>query len=862
MRSSRRLPHTAAAMLLLGGIGRLAANDTGGDELDALLGPADDAGVAAAAQPTPTDDAPLAVVPVAPLRTEAPPAAPQGGGRVIEEIVVTAQKTEQSLQDVPISVSAIGGDQIRDAAVTEPQELFQYTPNVKFSQGASLIPTINIRGFGSPPLGRNLEPSVGLSIDDVFYGRSTFSADGIFDVDRVEVLRGPQGTLFGKNTVAGVLNFTTAPAAYDPSGFVTVATGSLGERRVEGGVGFGLIDDVLAARVSFRARERDLGMYNTTRDEHGETDDLAGRVKLRWHATDTLTADLNAFVARSRADGTVFELQHASERSLARYRQADPQTEDEPFNGRQSFNEQTYTDRDSYSVALKLDQHLGTLGAIDDVDVQLILAQAEVVTPYRFDTDFSPIDAQSLESDGADRYGQQSFELRATALTPGPFGVGGDMRWIAGVFGMQSESRVSQFSTINLNGVIDLVLGGASFAGRVPTAPEAISALLEQLGLPDDFSDAPGPIRLIPDELANEISINRTDVDSRTLALFFQTSWALTERLELTLGYRFGRERKHGDQSSRCDNRPVCTALAIFAGQRDFASTSSRDETERSPKVAVSYAFSDDITGFANVTRGFKSGGYSGPLMSPSRLEYGPESALSYEAGVKSRLFSGSLVLNAAVYRVAFDDLQVNLFDGTNISTINAASAVSQGLEIDWQWLPPLEWLSLAGSLGLSDVSYDRFVCGPATAEDTDTSPECNPDNDPRPPPTQDLSGRETPFTPRMTASFTPSVRFPLWPRRNLGGVVGIDVLYQGEQYLDADLDPASFQKATTKINARLGIAPGDRRWSIMFNAKNLGGARERVLFVDQPVLAGNYVTIAVPDEPQYALDLRYTFGE
>jgi iron complex outermembrane recepter protein len=86
-------------------------------------------------------------------------------------------------------------------------------------------------------------------------------------------------------------------------------------------------------------------------------------------------------------------------------------------------------------------------------------------------------------------------------------------------------------------------------------------------------------------------------------------------------------------------------------------------------------------------------------------------------------------------------------------------------------------------------------------------------------------------------------------------------VLYQGEQYLDADLDPQSFQKATTKINARLGIGPADRRWSILFNAKNLTGARERALVIDQPVIAGNYVTIALPDEPLYALDLRYNFG-
>jgi iron complex outermembrane receptor protein len=858
MRSVRDPLHRTAAVLLLAMAGHGNAETADADDLEALIsdeGPAERAAGAEASEP-------LATLPVAPLRTPADVERPRIGNRVVEEIVVTAQKTEQSLQDVPISVSAVGAEQIQDAAVTEAQDLFQYTPNVKFSQGASLIPTINIRGFGSPPLGRNLEPSVGLSIDDVFYGRSTFSADGIFDIDRVEVLRGPQGTLFGKNTVAGVLNYTTAPASFEPGGFLTLAGGSQSGRRIEGAVGGGLVDDVLAARLSFRARERDIGMYNTTLDEDGDIDDLAARLKLRWHISDSLSADLNGFVARTRSTGTAFELQHASARSMTRYRQADPQTEDEPFNGRQSFNEQTFSDRDAYGAAVKLGQHVGSVGLIDEIDVNLIVAQAQVETPYRLDTDFSPIDAQSLESDGPERYRQRSFELRTTAVTPGLFGIGEQMRWIGGVFGLSSISRVSQLSTINVNGVIDIVLGGASFAGRIPATPDAVATLLGQLGLPDDISDLPGPIDVVPDALANEVSITRTDVDARTLALFLQTSWSLTERLELTLGYRYGRERKQGQQSSQCQNRPVCTALAIFAGQRNFANASSRDEIERSPKIAVSYAFSDAVTGFANVTRGFKSGGYSGPLLSPTRLEYGPESALSYEAGVKTRLLDGSLVLNAAVYHVTFDDLQVNLFDGTNISTINAASAVSRGLEIDWQWLPPLAWLSLAGSFGLSDVAYGDFVCGPAVAGDTDASPECNPDNEPQPPPTQDLSGRETPFTPRMTASFTPSLRFPVWPRLQLNGLFGLDVLYQGEQYLDTDLDPASYQAATTKLNARVGVSPANRRWSVVLNAKNLTGERERALVVDQPVISGNFVTIAVPDEPLYVVDLRYNFGD
>ena len=132
-----------------------------------------------------------------------------GKGRLLEEVIVTAQKRSQSLQDVPMSVSALSGDLAAEAAITDAQDLVQYTPNVKFTASNPQYSSTMIRGFGSPPLARNIEPSVGLVIDGISYGRSTFTNDGVFDLERLEVLRGPQGTLFGKNTIAGVLNFTT-----------------------------------------------------------------------------------------------------------------------------------------------------------------------------------------------------------------------------------------------------------------------------------------------------------------------------------------------------------------------------------------------------------------------------------------------------------------------------------------------------------------------------------------------------------------------------------------------------------------------------------------------------------------------------
>tara|TARA_R110002072_G_scaffold302880_1_gene489443 strand:+ start:21507 stop:22010 length:504 start_codon:yes stop_codon:yes gene_type:complete len=125
--------------------------------------------------------------------------------RIIEEVIVTANKKAESAQDVPLSISVIGADFIEDSGLSDVGEITRYIPNVSFDASLALYTSITIRGFGTPPLGVGFEPSIGLVIDDVPYGRSTFAQDAVFDIDRLEVLRGPQGTLFGKNTLGGVL---------------------------------------------------------------------------------------------------------------------------------------------------------------------------------------------------------------------------------------------------------------------------------------------------------------------------------------------------------------------------------------------------------------------------------------------------------------------------------------------------------------------------------------------------------------------------------------------------------------------------------------------------------------------------------
>ena len=802
------------------------------------------------------------------LPTEEPPrVTPRANARVVEEIVVTAQKTEQGLRDVPISVSAIGGEQVAESAITDPGELVQYTPNVKFSSGWAAVTSITIRGFGSPPFARGIEPSVGLVIDDVFYGRSTFTADGIFDLERLEVLRGPQGTLFGKNTVAGLLNFTTAEPLMEE--MVQSLTGGISNDdglRVEGAISMPFIPGELAGRLSLRARRQDAGIYNSTRDEQLDSRDLAGRFKLRWLLNDQLTAELVMFAADAETSGIAMQLQDATDRALSVSREYDPATEDDAFDGNVSTNAESFSARDTRSISLKLSADFDRLWFFDQPTVTGIINHATVEGPFLFDTDYLPIPFNSLATDGPERYRQQTLELRFLGNTPGLFGFGSSMDWIGGLFYFGSEFKVSQFAIQRRSALVDFVRAGG--AGLVPAgAPDAaISNALTGLGLPVGLVNQ--LIAGVAGPADEELVVNVVDSESESYAAFLQTTWFLSDRLSAVLGLRLGLEEKSAFQSSQANG----VLGPIFAGQRNFENTGQRRETEFTPKIALSYDLADEITLFGNVTQGFKSGGFSGPLVAPTNLEFEPETALSSELGVKSRLLGGSLALNATVFGVKFDDLQLNLFDGVNVATINAAAATAYGMELDFQWLPRLEFLSLAGSLGYTNVSYDSFPCGPAQVGQEGHEVEaCGESDGPAFPPdrraiqpgaTQDLSGDPLPFVPRLTGSFTPTVRLPLIPTRGIGALIGIDVIYQGEQWLDADLDPQAFQAATTKLNARLGMAHVDGRWSLVLNAKNLTGEKERAFLLDANQLPNNYATIPTANDPTWSLDLRYTFAE
>ena len=775
--------------------------------------------------------------------------ADQSKSRIIEEVFVTAQKKTESLQDVPVSVSSFDRDFISDLASLDVGELVQYTPNVKFNNALGHSAVLTIRGFGTPPLGRGLEPSVGLSIDDVFYGRSTYINDANFDLERLEVLRGPQGTLFGKNTIAGVFNFTTRDPDFSGSHYVSVGTADIDEALFEGAASLTLIEDVMAARVSLRVRQRDSHVFNTARGEQNDVEDASARIKVKWFINESSDLLINAWASQHRELGLITQLKQASEKSLAEFRKKDPDVETDEFNGTTSMNTHTFSDRDTVSASAKYSKDFGAVSFFESLNTNIIVGWSELTAPYAIDGDFSPIDFIDFGTEKPNYYEQYMVEWRTGGVFPGLFGIGQDIDFIAGVFASESEYGTS-ISQTNGAGFASYAAAGG-FYDPASDFSFLEGVYIEGVAIPD-----------IEDDGQAETLFAFTDGESSSIAYFVQFDWTLTDTVSAIIGLRYGEDSRTGHIVS--GRRGLPGAGPVTTGQENFDVTIDAEDNDFTPKLTLTWQPTEQLTLFATTTEGFKSGGFAAGVFSDDNLTFRPETAQAYEAGFKSKWLGGSFMLNGAVFHTEYQDLQVRNFDGRSIFVTNAADAKTSGFEFDFFWLPPLEYLTIGGSAGIVEAEYIDYLCAPAVAgsdagsgNDSCFNERTGPKGGPNSPAFQDLSGESLAYAPKVSGSLYSSLNIPLF-NSGINLLLGADAVYQGEHFIDTDNDPVATQQATTKINARIGLKADDGSWSVILNGKNLTGEEESVLILDQPSLPGNYVSAALPSAPSFHLDFRY----
>ncbi len=749
-------------------------------------------------------------------------------GRALEEIIVTAQKTSQSLQDVPISISAVTGDALREANITTLAELALQLPNVNFASDGQQNNQVYIRGFGTNPFNPSFESSVGLVQDEVFYGRSTYFREVPFDIERIEVLRGPQGTLFGKNTVAGVFSLTTRGVTEEPQWYLEAGGAQKNGRKYEVAAG-GMLSENVGVRLSAIQMSTDGQLYNTTLDRQEENPEFgAQRIKGLWRPHERIEIELLALSSKVNANNWPLQLWQLDEGTRGYLEDFDPQVEDDPLNHTASMNTAGELITDTYTYALKTVFELGSVAGLDYLDMTLVLAQTENTLLTDADLDASPADLAIMFAN--DNYLQETLELRINGSAETLFGFGSGVELVGGLYYFHSD--------FVFHGGF---LQGEDTAGFMLTEDAAILAGDLAPGLPALYA-----LTLTQSNQRYDLNFAR---DTESIGLFGQFTWHLSDTLSLTPGLRINRETKHADVTGTLDcERSIpgtpCTIGLILGANTYALEDQTRSVNDVSPKLSLMYAPADEFNIYLTASRGFKSGGFNAMSFSGDQLTFEDERAQSIEIGSKVRLFDRSLRLNLALFQTEFEDLQVLAYNGVFFDVRNAATATSRGVELDWQWLTPWPVLSISGALGILDSKYDSYPGAPApysAGQNTD----------------RDLAGEPVAYAPESSLTLSPMVQIPLGANHGIQTV--LDIVYTGDKYTDTDLDPSSFVAANTKYNLRVSVGHIDQVWSLSLGVKNLTDKKSLNLVTDAPFFPGSYYTQQSPGREVYG-SLRLDF--
>ncbi|WP_231736271.1 MULTISPECIES: TonB-dependent receptor [unclassified Sphingopyxis] len=689
----------------------------------------------------------------------------------LEEIIVTAQKRAEGLSDVPISISAVSGKQIENYGQTNLEQISSAVPNLKITQTA-IANRIAIRGIASGD-NKGFEQSVAMFVDGVYYGRDQLSRLPLIDMERVEVLRGPQPTLFGKNAIAGAVNITTRSPTDEFEGSLSGLYEFNHKEFQLNGVLSGPLADGVEARVVGYYRSMDGYFYNTKLDRNEpNVDEKYVRGKVEFDQGGPLAVELKLEYADFEAKGqprdvfgavgnynTVFQGPFFVD-TTPDYVRAD--------NGYQSRNK-------VFGATLNADLELG------DHTLTSISSLLDYKTREIVDVDFSGIsflDGTNLRED----YRQFSQELRFAS--PG----GETFDYIGGVYYQNAKLDVQDFTLFN------------------PTF----------LALGPPFN-ALGDTR-------NDRDYSQT---SDLISVFAQGQLSLSDRFRITAGARFNHEKKKGSRTLAIVQGPLSTApaavvAAVFRALNIEAHSVSGKLSEDSfnPMVNVQYDVTDDLMFYASYAKGTKAGGFdirsnslpgSTTVAKPGAFEFQDESADNFEAGLKYK--GRDFAFNISAYRTKYKDLQVNIFDGTlNFNVRNAAAARTQGIEADFR-AALTEGLTLSGAIAYLDFEFTNFTDGQCFYLQTPgANGFC------------DYTGKRNALTPKWSGNLNVDYSTPVTSGMKVAFNFNVD--FSSAYIAAANLDPRTRQDSYAKLGARLALAEIDNKWEIALIGRNLTNQR------------------------------------
>lgn len=778
----------------------------------------------------------------------ASPQAPQQ----LQEVVVTAQKMKTTLEQVPASVTSISGDYIRNTGVRSFQELSNYTANTNL-QVQTNSSQLLIRGLGTLNDVPGLDPSVGVVIDGVVYTYPEYLSVFWSDIDRYEVLRGPQGTLSGKNTTAGLLNITTnAPDLKENLFRTDVDWRSYGNLAYRPVVNLAL-GEGSALRFSGDFEHGDRGqLYNTVLDrpEMNPQQDT-GRMRFRYVSPDGWTMDIGAFVSYNEENFNNQQLFIVGPNMQALDRSYDPRFAPRIGNFI-SENVKANQNASTRGASITFEGDLGQPGGMKSLKLISISSAADNVIGSRdIDADFSPVPFIHDGLYAPEPEVQVTQELRVTGVSPDLFGFGHQASFVAGLYYDNYTLDTSDnFQIEDLGATFKYIVAADCDQHQVPVSlctplAGATGTLLD--GLLATYQTLLGQ-PLIVQPTAQSGLAQRT----KDYAAFGRGEWYFLEHWSLIAGLRYGKEDRTGNPHSFSASQ----IIKAIAQQVDFSYHLHRVESDFQPVAGIKYQPSQHTEGYFTWAEGYKSGGFNGIPLNPTSVEYQPEKASSLEAGfkIKDRLFGGPIRGSLSLFHTHFGNLQVSTFEGTNVVVVNAADAHSQGVEADATWLMPIRGLSLYSSVGFADARYTYYQNGPAPGDG-----KC-PGAPGAKTGTCDLTGYPLPFAPQWTATMTPAYTFLHLPY-NISTSASIDILYQGQRYLNPEDDSRTLQKSTLILNPHLVVADEARDdWGLSLGVQNLTKQTYSDQVIDQPLAPGNYAAVRADRGRFYTGSLFYNF--
>lgn len=677
----------------------------------------------------------------------------EAGERRLNRVVVEATRREGvTVQDVPVAVTAFDGELLEETGFKNVGNLEQVAPSVQITQTESAASgtNISIRGIGTGSNNPGFEPAVGVVIDGVYRTRTGVALAELPELASLEVLRGPQGTLFGRNTSAGVVSITTAKPDFDGGGHVSVSAGNFDALEVEYS-GSRALGENWAGRVDARFRERDGYIDDVNRDRSFNTINRGFlRGQLLYEGADTTLRFIGDFaetdesccVGVNFAPGDFAPAINAGAAAagLVGIAEADPSEREVAISPNRGY-----------------DEAVEEYGFSGQVDHQFDFGAFTSITAYR---DWQAVRDQDIDFSGIDRAYREDYTVSDEVFTQELRlqDEAGDLDWLVGAFFMHEELELTDTVRFGTQADLytDLVTSGAAGAQFFGTLPFGFNADGSTFGVPpilgvvtnpetgapviDPATGTPIPI-FVPETPAGAgLSGDIFNVTTDAIALFTHNEYALSDAATVTVGLRYNHETKELDQDLNssapgCDflaANPaalqglaeagasalaglVCNPIVNTEGNGEYSDERTDEEITGTLKLA--YEFNPDLLGYLSYSRGFKSGGYNlersafdyalfgGDGAQTSDQEFDAETVDAFEAGWKSSFLQGDVTLNGALFYQQVDGFQENIFTGVNFRTINT-EVESYGLEID-AGATPMDGLLLQGGFAYTKAERE-----------------------------------------------------------------------------------------------------------------------------------------------------------